>query len=578
MSKYYLGRKADEIEESPAFQNYTNVRVIVNDTISVDAPNGNDSGLTLEVNLPLLVAENDSVESAIAEIEATAKEHANTILQKLSGFRYKPFTVSGARLSPESTLGDGVTVNGFYSFIASQEFSFGSLMKSNIAAPSENEQDIEYDVADSANRNAQRKVNRSFASLKIYVDSIESRVETAEGNISTVTQTADSLVTRVSTAEGNISTVTQTADKINWIVKSGTSSSNFTLTDRAISLVADTIDLSGYVTFANLSTSGQTTIDGGNIKTNTITATQLSKSVNDSISSAQSAANGANFQEQLIYISKASGTNSVDATTTWITRTSDSQNTWTLKRPTYSSTYPVLFIATQRKAVDGTVTCTAPIKDDTTTVIDGGHITTGSIDASRITTGTLTADVISAHSIGIGKLSGNIKNGNWNINFSDGTFTIGNISANNITTGTLSAGLIAAGTISFSQLNSTTQGYISDALSIANGTYSGGTFINGTTIYGPEIYTNDLKVIVPSDKKSAGGSLTLKGYWNNGSTLLEILTMRYAGDGQADVPTVQIYSPSGSNISIGKTTHNTIFYGNVDFSFANTNGLYLKFS
>ena len=128
------------------------------------------------------------------------------------------------------------------------------------------------------------------------------------------------------------------------------------------------------------------------------------------------AANSASIEEQLIYISKASGTASVSANTTWVTVSTDSQNTWTTKRPTYDSGYPVLFVATQRKTVGGTVTCTTPLKDDTTTVIDGGHITTGTIDASvatitninasNISTGTLSADRIAASSLAIGKVSG----------------------------------------------------------------------------------------------------------------------------------------------------------------------------
>jgi hypothetical protein len=39
--------------------------------------------------------------------------------------------------------------------------------------------------------------------------------------------------------------------------------------------VANSIDLTGYVTFSSLSTPGQTTIDGGNIKANTITADSI---------------------------------------------------------------------------------------------------------------------------------------------------------------------------------------------------------------------------------------------------------------------------------------------------------------
>lgn len=47
---------------------------------------------------------------------------------------------------------------------------------------------------------------------------------------------------------------TQTADKFSWLVKSGTSSSNFELTDRTATLVADRINYKGLVTFNGLST------------------------------------------------------------------------------------------------------------------------------------------------------------------------------------------------------------------------------------------------------------------------------------------------------------------------------------
>ena len=68
------------------------------------------------------------------------------------------------------------------------------------------------------------------------------------------------------------SSVKQTADKIEWLVKSGTTSSNFTITDRLISLVATGINITGYVTFNALSTQGATTINGANITTGTINA------------------------------------------------------------------------------------------------------------------------------------------------------------------------------------------------------------------------------------------------------------------------------------------------------------------
>lgn len=114
--------------------------------------------------------------------------------------------------------------------------------------------------------------------LSQTVSGFDTRIEDAEGSVSALSQNLTSITTRIEAAEGNISTVTQTADKINWLVASGTSSSNFTMTDRAISLVADTIDLSGYVTISALETAGKTTINGSNITTGTIHADRIDTS------------------------------------------------------------------------------------------------------------------------------------------------------------------------------------------------------------------------------------------------------------------------------------------------------------
>lgn len=66
--------------------------------------------------------------------------------------------------------------------------------------------------------------------------------------------------------------------KIGWLIKSGTSASNFTMTDRAIQLTAGTINLSGYVTFNSLTTQGATSINGSNITTGTISANRINAS------------------------------------------------------------------------------------------------------------------------------------------------------------------------------------------------------------------------------------------------------------------------------------------------------------
>ena len=85
-----------------------------------------------------------------------------------------------------------------------------------------------------------------------------------------------------------ISTVSQTADKINWLVKSGTSSSDVTLTDRAYSVIADNINLTGKVTFSSLDstaqgkiTTAQSTADTA--KTNAATAQSTADGIKTNI-------------------------------------------------------------------------------------------------------------------------------------------------------------------------------------------------------------------------------------------------------------------------------------------------------
>lgn len=109
--------------------------------------------------------------------------------------------------------------------------------------------------------------------------SIRSTVtNTANGLQSQITQQSDRItsVVKEQNSQGTkMSQIEQTANKINFLVKSGTSESNFTMTDKAISLIAKELNISGYVTFSDLSGSGKTTINGSNITTGTIDAKKV---------------------------------------------------------------------------------------------------------------------------------------------------------------------------------------------------------------------------------------------------------------------------------------------------------------
>ena len=83
----------------------------------------------------------------------------------------------------------------------------------------------------------------NISQLQQTATSITSTVQDMQGNISVLQQTATSLTSRVSDAEDNISSVEQTAEKIDWVVENGTSASNFTLTSRMASLIAEEVEI-----------------------------------------------------------------------------------------------------------------------------------------------------------------------------------------------------------------------------------------------------------------------------------------------------------------------------------------------
>lgn len=71
--------------------------------------------------------------------------------------------------------------------------------------------------------NAEGSVSELFQT----VGGFDTRITNAEGAVSELSQTVSGFSSRISDAEGNVSEALQTAGKINWIVKSGTSASNF---------------------------------------------------------------------------------------------------------------------------------------------------------------------------------------------------------------------------------------------------------------------------------------------------------------------------------------------------------------
>ena len=207
----------------------------------------------------LNTSENTYVESGSTDdivLEATCPYATQTIVDNvytaLSSFYYYPFEATGVWCDPALELSDQVNFIGAVRTVFSITTYYGSAMVMDLAAPKTNEADHEY-VFESP----------SELEYKRTVGSLNSSITLAENKISLVVE------------EVGGTNVIKAASIVTAINDSGSS----------VIINADKIDLQGYVTFTNLSTPGQTTIDGGNIVTNTITATQISSAVFDDINS-----------------------------------------------------------------------------------------------------------------------------------------------------------------------------------------------------------------------------------------------------------------------------------------------------
>ena len=102
-------------------------------------------------------------------------------------------------------------------------------------------------------------LNGKYTALQQTVDDFKIQAGDGEALNAKIEATATQIRSEVSAVDGRVSQVSQTADKINWLVKSGTSSSNMQMTDEAISLIASKIQIES----EEIKLEGYTTINGG---------------------------------------------------------------------------------------------------------------------------------------------------------------------------------------------------------------------------------------------------------------------------------------------------------------------------
>jgi len=157
-----LGKEAQNVDIAEPLAPYSGVRIIVGvdeDYNELVYFAGNESGRVLEVENPF-----------------GSQAMANAILESVRGYQYQPLYADGALLDPAAEIGDAVSVNGVYSGIYTRATTFGTLMASDISAPTNEEVIHEFNIPTPTERKFHRLNYDMQSQFKITSAEIEAKV------------------------------------------------------------------------------------------------------------------------------------------------------------------------------------------------------------------------------------------------------------------------------------------------------------------------------------------------------------------------------------------------------------------
>lgn len=215
--KVYIGPNAAELDYGDKLTRISRVNLAVDSDHIYTS--GDDTGRTLEVDCPW-----------------GSQEMADSILAKVSSVDYQPYKAGDALLDPAAEIGDGVTVGGIYSQISTSNIEFDRMCVSDISAPESDEIDDEYPYESSAQRAIERKLAYTRSLITKTAEEIRLEIENIDGVVSSLSLTIDG--------------VTITGESGQTMIKGA---SIDTSSIQANSITADKLNLSGAITFGDLS-------------------------------------------------------------------------------------------------------------------------------------------------------------------------------------------------------------------------------------------------------------------------------------------------------------------------------------
>ena len=198
-----LRRSVSSLEKQDVFDGYTKVVISVSDDVEYSA--GTDTGRTMTLVCPW-----------------GTQAMAEKILSRVRGFRYQPFTASGAHLDPSVELGDGVTVGKVYSGVFTKDVSHGPLYTADVSAPGGEKINYQYEYKSPQERKVERQNKEIRASISIQADRITQEVTERQNQVgelrATLNVQAQQIEAKVSNEGGNSSSFGWKLTATGWAV------------------------------------------------------------------------------------------------------------------------------------------------------------------------------------------------------------------------------------------------------------------------------------------------------------------------------------------------------------------------
>ena len=186
--KQYVGRRVSR------FESYGPVRTVTGVALAVDEDNefraGDETGYVMQIDCPY-----------------GSQAMAEDLLAALGGRSYIGYEAENAVMDPEAELGDGATVGGIYTLLASRRLAFGAGHAARIGAPGESDLDREYGAGESLERTMQRKLAAARSYIEKTAEEIRLGVEGLEDEVAEIRQTAGNITLSVSGGLGGTASI-----------------------------------------------------------------------------------------------------------------------------------------------------------------------------------------------------------------------------------------------------------------------------------------------------------------------------------------------------------------------------------